>query len=165
MSLSVSQMNPSILVKVQKDQIAVGSLIEKLMDLSEREGEVGAITTFIGRVRGKEATRQVDELFLEHYPTMTEKKITKIVRNACNKFSINGCVVVHRIGKLVPGELIVFVGVTSRHRKDAFEACSYVMDFLKTEAPFWKKEKGSKGEKWIRSRDIDYLARDRWLEE
>ncbi|MEL0254459.1 MAG: molybdenum cofactor biosynthesis protein MoaE, partial [Burkholderiaceae bacterium] len=119
----------------------------------------------IGRVRGKEGTRQVDELFLEHYPTMTEKKITKIVCNACNKFSINGCIVVHRIGKLIPGELIVFVGVTSRHRKDAFEACSYVMDFLKTEAPFWKKEKGSKGEKWVRSRDTDYLARDRWLEE
>ena len=160
----MSQMNPSILVKVQKDQIAVGSLIDKLMDLSEREGEVGAITTFIGRVRGKEETRQVDELFLEHYPMMTEKKITKIVCNACDKFSINGCIVVHRIGKLVPGELIVFVGVTSRHRKDAFEACSYVMDFLKTEAPFWKKEKGSKGEKWISSRDTDYLARDRWLE-
>ena len=160
----MSPMNDSILVKVQKEQIAVGSLIEKLMDLSEREGEVGAITTFIGRVRGKEETRQVDELFLEHYPTMTEKKITEIVCNASNKFSINGCIVVHRIGKLVPGELIVFVGVTSRHRKDAFEACSYVMDFLKTEAPFWKKEKGSKGEKWINSRDTDYLARDRWLE-
>jgi molybdopterin synthase catalytic subunit len=127
-------MNYSILVKLQKDQIAVGSLIEKLMDLSEREGEVGAIATFI-------------------------------VCNACNKSSINGCIVVHRIGKLTPGELIVFVGVTSRHRKDAFEACSYVMDFLKTEAPFWKKEKGSKGEEWIRSRDTDYLARDRWLKE
>ena len=157
-------MNKSILVKVQKDQIAVGSLIEKLMDLSEREGEVGAITTFTGRVRGKEETRKVDELFLEHYPTMTEKKITKIVCNASKQFSINGCIVVHRIGKLFPGELIVFVGVTSRHRKDAFEACAYVMDFLKTEAPFWKKEKGSKGEKWIRSQDTDYLARDRWLE-
>ena len=158
-------MNQSILVKVQKDQVAVGRLIEQLMDLSEREGEVGAITTFIGRVRGKEEMRQVDELFLEHYPTMTEKKIIEIVCNASKKFSINGCIVIHRIGKLVPRELIVFVGVTSRHRKDAFEACSYVMDFLKTEAPFWKKEKGSKGEKWIRSRDTDYLARDRWLEE
>ena len=160
----MSPMNDSILVKVQKEQIAVGSLIEQLMDLSEREGEVGAITTFIGRVRGKEETRQVNELFLEHYPTMTEKKITEIVCNASKKFSINGCIVIHRIGKLVPGELIVFVGVTSRHRKDAFEACSYVMDFLKTEAPFWKKEKGSKGEKWINSRDTDYLARDTWLE-
>ena len=159
----MSPMNDSILVKVQKEQIAVGSLIEQLMDLSEREGEVGAITTFIGRVRGKEETRQVNELFLEHYPTMTEKKIMEIVCNASKKFSINGCIVIHRIGKLVPGELIVFVGVTSRHRKDAFEACSYVMDFLKTEAPFWKKEKGSKGEKWINSRDTDYLARDTWL--
>ena len=156
-------MNHSILVKLQKDQIAVGSLIEKLMDLSEREGEVGAITTFIGRVRGEEQTRQVSELFIEHYPTMTEKKITEIVFNACKRFSINGCIVVHRVGKLVPGELIVFVGVTSRHRKDAFEACSYVMDFLKTEAPFWKKEKGSKGEKWITSRAIEYLARAAWL--
>ena len=159
----MSPMNNSILVKVQKEQIAVGSLIEKLMDLSEREGEVGAITTFTGRVRGKEETRQVDELFLEHYPTMTEKKIMEIVCNASKKFSINGCIVVHRIGKLVPGELIVFVGVTSRHRKDAFEACSYVMDFLKTDAPLWKKEKSSNGEKWINSRDTDYLARDRWL--
>ena len=159
----MSPMNNSILVKVQKDQIAVGSLIEKLMDLSEREGEVGAITTFTGRVRGKEETRQIDELFLEHYPAMTEKKIMEIVCNASKKFSINGCIVIHRIGKLVPGELIVFVGVTSKHRRDAFEACSYVMDFLKTEAPFWKKEKGSKGEKWIKSRGTDYLARDRWL--
>ena len=159
----MSPMNDSILVKVQKEKIAVGGLIEQLMDLSEREGEVGAITTFMGRVRGKEETRRVNELFLEHYPTMTEKKIMEIVCNASKKFSINGCIVIHRIGKLVPGELIVFVGVTSRHRKDAFEACSYVMDFLKTEAPFWKKEKGSKGEKWIRSRDTDYLARDTWL--
>jgi len=134
------------------------------MDLSEREGEVGAITTFIGRVRGTEETRQVNELFLEHYPLMTEKKIKEIVFNASKKFSINGCIVVHRTGKLLPGELIVFVGVTSRHRKETFEACSYVMDFLKTEAPFWKKEKDSKGEKWIRSRDTDYLARDTWLE-
>ena len=157
-------MNDSILVKVQKEKIAVGNLIERLLDLSEREGEVGAITTFTGRVRGKEETRQVNELFLEHYPTMTEKKIMEIVCNASKKFSINGCIVIHRIGKLVPGELIVFVGVTSRHRKDAFQACSYVMDFLKTEAPFWKKEKGSKGEKWISSRDTDYLARDSWLE-
>ena len=159
----MSLMNDSILVKVQKEKIAVGGLIEQLMDLSEREGEVGAITTFTGRVRGKEETRQVNELFLEHYPTMTEKKIMEIVCNASKKFAINGCIVIHRIGKLVPGELIVFVGVTSRHRKDAFEACSYVMDFLKTEAPFWKKEKGPKGEKWINSRDTDYLARDTWL--
>jgi len=157
-------MNNGISVKVQKERIAVGALIEKLMNLSEREGEVGAIATFVGRVRGKEESRQVSELFLEHYPMMTEKKITGIACNASKKFSINGCIVVHRIGKLVPGELIVFVGVTSRHRKDAFEACSYVMDFLKTEAPFWKKEKGSKGEKWIESRETDYLARDRWLE-
>ena len=156
-------MNDSILVKVQKEKIAVGNLIERLLDLSEREGEVGAITTFTGRVRGKEETRQVNELFLEHYPTMTEKKIMEIVSNASKKFSINGCIVIHRVGKLVPGELIVFVGVTSRHRKDAFETCSYVMDFLKTEAPFWKKEKGSTGEKWINSRDTDYLARDTWL--
>ena len=159
----MSSMNDSILVKVQKEKIVVGGLIDQLMDLSEREGEVGAITTFIGRVRGKEETRRVNELFLEHYPTMTEKKIMEIVCNASKKFPINGCIVTHRIGKLVPGELIVFVGVTSRHRKDAFEACSYVMDFLKTEAPFWKKEKGSRGEKWINSRDTDYLARDTWL--
>ena len=159
----MSPMNDSILVKVQKEKIAVGGLIDQLMNQSEREGEVGAITTFTGRVRGKEEMRQVNELFLEHYPTMTEKKIMEIVCNASKKFSINGCIVIHRIGKLVPGELIVFVGVTSRHRKDAFEACSYVMDFLKTEAPFWKKEKGSKGEKWINSRDTDYLARDTWL--
>ena len=159
----MSTMNDSILVKVQQEKIAVGSLIEQLVGLSEREGEVGAITTFIGRVRGKEGTRRVNELFLEHYPTMTEKKIMEIVCNASKKFSINGCIVIHRIGKLVPGELIVFVGVTSRHRKDAFETCSYVMDFLKTEAPFWKKEKGSTGEKWINSRDTDYLARDTWL--
>ena len=125
----MSPMDNSITVKVQKERIAVGGLIEKLVDLSEKEGEVGAITTFIGRVRGKEETRQVNELFLEHYPLMTEKKITEIVCNASKKFSINGCIVVHRIGKLFPGELIVFVGVTSRHRKDAFEACSYVMDF------------------------------------
>ena len=156
-------MNDSILVKLQKEKIAVGGSVEQLIDLSEREGEVGAITTFIGRVRGKEETRQVNELFLEHYPTMTERKIMEIVCNASKKFSINGCIVIHRIGKLVPGELIVFVGVTSRHRKDAFESCSYVMDFLKTEAPFWKKEKGSTGEKWINSRDTDYLARDTWL--
>ena len=84
----MSPMNDSILVKVQKEKIAVGGLIEQLMDLSEREGEVGAITTFIGRVRGKEETRQVNELFLEHYPTMTEKKIMEIVCNASKSFQL-----------------------------------------------------------------------------
>ena len=157
-------MSKGILVKVQEKKFDVGALIQNLTISSGCEDEIGAIATFTGRVRRNVEKGSVDELFLEHYPIMTKKKIKEIVQNAWEKFQINGCSVVHRVGKLAPGELIVFVGVTSRHRKDAFEACSYVMDFLKTEAPFWKKETGAHGEKWIRSREEDYFARDKWSE-
>ena len=153
-----------IKIIVQEEEFNVGTLIENLTVSSKSENAIGAIATFIGRVRSNDSDNRIRELFLEHYPTMTEKKITEIVRNASKKFEINGCTVVHRVGKLTPGELIVFVGVTSMHRKEAFAACSYVMDFLKTDAPFWKKETGPFGEKWVNSRNSDYLARDKWSE-
>ena len=155
-------MTRGMLIKVQKEKLNVGYLIDKLTACSERREEVGAVATFIGRVRGSDAKGKVNELFLEHYPEMTEKKIIEIVQNAKKKWAIKGCVVVHRIGKLIPGDLSVFVGVTSIHRKEAVEACTYIMDFLKTEAPFWKKETGPLGEKWICSTDSDYIARDQW---
>ena len=155
-------MGQHILVKVQEKNFDVKTLIENLTKSSEQENEIGAIATFIGRVRRNQEAGLVDELFLEHYPVMTEKKIEKIAHDAFEKFQINGCTVVHRIGNLTPGELIIFVGVSSRHRKEAFEACSYVMDFLKTEAPFWKKETSAGGERWVKTREEDYIARDKW---
>lgn len=155
-------MTSNIFVKIQVEEINIGGVIESLINNDSGKKEIGAIVTFFGRVRGKDDSKQISDLSLNHYPGMTEKKIIEIVGKACNRWSIKGCSVVHRIGKLRPGELIVFVGVTSMHRKAAFDACEFIMDFLKTEAPFWKKETSQDGERWIESRHEDYLAVEQW---
>ena len=122
----------------------------------------GAVVTFIGKVRDFNQGDSVSGLTLEHYPGMTEKSLAKILIEAETRWSIQGVKLIHRIGELALGDQIVFVGVASMHRGDAFQACEFIMDYLKTQAPFWKKEATEAGSHWVDARETDTTAADRW---
>ena len=123
---------------------------------------VGAVVAFVGYVRDFNDGREVAGMFLEHYPGMTEKALGKIVFEAEQRWPLLKVDVVHRIGALEPGEPIVFVGVASAHRQAAFDACNFIMDYLKTRAPFWKKEQTSDGPRWVEGKQSDTDAAGRW---
>nr|WP_255456912.1 molybdopterin synthase catalytic subunit MoaE [Pantoea sp. Tr-811] len=123
---------------------------------------VGAVVGFVGYVRDFNDGREVAGMFLEHYPGMTEKALGKIVAEAEQRWPLLKVEVLHRIGALEPGEPIVFVGVASAHRQAAFEACNFIMDYLKTRAPFWKKEHTQEGPRWVEGRQSDQDAAGRW---
>lgn len=135
---------------------------EEIAVLRSRSKEIGAIATFQGLVSDLNDGDQVTELTLEHYPGMTEKQLEKIVMEAEERWPLLGVRVIHRIGALQVTDQIVFVGVASRHRKAAFEACEFIMDYLKTDAPFWKKEQTESGSRWVDSRQSDRQAKSRW---
>ncbi|MDX1369667.1 molybdopterin synthase catalytic subunit MoaE [Pseudomonas sp.] len=123
---------------------------------------IGAVVSFVGYVRDFNAGREVGGMFLEHFPGMTEKSLAKIALEAEQRWPLLNLQVIHRIGRLEPGEPIVFVGTTSAHREAAFEACAFVMDYLKTRAPFWKKEDTAEGACWVEGRQSDQSAAGRW---
>ncbi len=123
---------------------------------------VGAVATFIGTVRDMNDSARIDGMTLEHYPGMTEAALAEIVAEARARFDIRDALVIHRVGVLAPGDQIVLVAVTSAHRGMAFDACRYVMDLLKTRAPFWKKERTPSGERWVEARESDEKAAQRW---
>ena len=122
----------------------------------------GALVTFSGLVRDLEQERRVEALILEHYPGMTEASLEKIIHEAEGRWPLLDVTVIHRIGELRPGEQIVFVAVASLHRQAAFAAGEFIMDYLKTRAPFWKKCRDEKGESWVEARDSDTAASQRW---
>ena len=122
----------------------------------------GAIVSFVGKVRGVAAGEAVAALHLEHYPGVTERSIADIERQACERWTIDDALIIHRVGELNPGEPIVMVCVASAHRREAFEAADFLMDYLKTEAMFWKKEIRESGEAWIEPRKADYRDAERW---
>lgn len=126
--------------------------------------EDGAIVTFTGKVRNHNAGDQVATLTLEHYPAMTVKVLHTIADQARQRWPLQQIAIIHRTGTLLPGEEIVLVGVSSAHRAAAFAAAEYIMDILKTEAPFWKRESTPEGERWLEARDSDQRAADRWTE-
>ncbi|WP_067515126.1 molybdopterin synthase catalytic subunit MoaE [Endozoicomonas ascidiicola] len=128
----------------------------------EGDKSSGGIVTFTGTVRDMNLGDQVGGLFLEHYPGMTEKALQEIIDEAKQRWELIGVRVVHRIGQMYPGDRIVFVGVSSAHRKEAFAACEFIMDYLKTKAPFWKKETTDDGDRWIEERASDQEAADSW---
>jgi len=131
--------------------------------LSELGGGVGAVATFIGQVRSEpDAPEPVLALELEHYPGMTERAIEAILADAGRRWSLLGVRVIHRIGRLETGEPIVLVGTASSHRGDALAACEFIMDYLKTRAPLWKKEITAAGEHWVEARARDRRAAERW---
>ncbi|KPZ29410.1 MULTISPECIES: molybdopterin synthase catalytic subunit MoaE [Pseudomonas syringae group] len=123
---------------------------------------IGAVVSFVGYVRDFNDGREVSGMFLEHYPGMTEKALASIAEEAEQRWPLLRVDVLHRVGALEPGEPIVFVGVASAHRQAAFEACDFVMDYLKTRAPFWKRENTPEGPRWVEGRHSDHQAADRW---
>ncbi len=123
---------------------------------------VGATVIFVGKVRDLNLGDEVSSLYLEHYPAMTENTLKDIVKQAQARWDIQRVCVIHRVGLLHTGHEIVLVGVSSAHRGDAYHANEFIMDYLKTKAPFWKKEQTDKGERWIESRESDQLAADKW---
>ena len=129
--------------------------------LSNNKGS-GAVVTFTGLVRDMNLGDQVGGLFLEHYPGMTEQCLQHIIDEACGKWPLQSVRVIHRVGQLTAGDRIVFVGVASAHRGAAFAACEYIMDYLKTRAPFWKKETTPEGDRWLDAREQDQQAAERW---
>ncbi|MFZ4834795.1 molybdopterin synthase catalytic subunit MoaE [Rouxiella sp. Mn2063] len=122
----------------------------------------GAVVTFTGKVRNHNLGDNVSALTLEHYPGMTEKALAEIVIEARQRWILHRVAVYHRVGALYPGEEIVFVGVSSAHRGTAFAACEFIMDYLKTRAPFWKREATEQGERWVDARISDQEAARRW---
>ena len=123
---------------------------------------IGAVASFIGVVRDVNEGGAVAEMTLEHYPGMTEKAIDEIVVQAGARWNVVGALVIHRVGRLRPGDQIVLVAVTSTHRGDAFAACEFIMDYLKTRAPFWKKEQSGGAARWVEARESDDIAAERW---
>ena len=136
----------------------------ELARLREADHRVGAVCSFVGTVRaaGKPGDAPILDMELEYYPGMTERAIEAMVDQAHQRFDIFGARVIHRIGLLRPGEQIVLVAVTSAHRGQSFQACEFLMDYLKTQAPFWKKERTPQGERWVDARSSDDAALARW---
>jgi molybdopterin synthase catalytic subunit len=126
------------------------------------DGGVGAVVSFVGIVREHGSGQAVSRMELEHYPGMTEAAIEAMIDAAAQRFDIRGARVVHRIGVLEAGEQIVLVAVSSAHRGQAFQACEFLMDYLKTQAPFWKKESTAEGSRWVDARSSDDAALERW---
>lgn len=146
-------------VRVQHDDFDAG---EELAKLRGGDRRVGAVASFIGTVRDVNDDASVQTMTLEHYPGMTEKALAQIVEEAKQRFDILDATVIHRIGELRPADQIVFVAVTSAHRGAAFDACRFVMDYLKTRAPFWKQERTPDGARWVDARTSDDEAAERW---
>lgn len=146
-------------VRVQTEDFDVAREIALLRGSDAR---VGAVASFIGVVRDENDAATVRTLTLEHYPGMTEKALAGIVDEAGRRWSIYDAVIIHRVGQLVPTDQIVLVAVSSAHRGDAFAACEFIIDYLKTQAPFWKKELTPDGERWVEARASDDEAAARW---
>lgn len=142
-------------VSVQTEDFDVGAEMQAL----SLPG-VGAVASFVGRVR--ESQSGLVAMTLEHYPGMTDKALGEIVAEAQARWPVAAVRVIHRVGRLLPGEQIVFVGVAGPHRGEAFAACEFVMDYLKTRAPFWKKEEDANGARWVDARESDDAAAARW---
>jgi molybdopterin synthase catalytic subunit len=146
-------------VRVQHEDFDAGAEIAQLRAGDPR---IGAVASFVGVARDRNDGAAVSTMVLEHYPGMTERAIAAIVEQARARWQVFDILVVHRVGELKPLDQIVLVAVASSHRGDAFAACEFVMDYLKTEAPFWKKETTPEGTRWVDARDSDATARDRW---
>jgi molybdopterin synthase catalytic subunit len=146
-------------VRVQTEDFDVG---RELAALRNSDPSIGAVAAFVGTVRDVNADASVSSMTLEHYPGMTEKALAAIVADARARWSIAEALVIHRVGPLRPADQIVLVACTSAHRGEAFAACEFIMDYLKTRAPFWKKEETPEGTRWVEARASDDDAAARW---
>ena len=146
-------------IRVQVEPFDLGAEVAALHTANPK---VGAVASFLGLVRDINEGDGVSTLTLEHYPGMTERSLEKIVREAFERWDLLDATIIHRVGELRPTDSIVMVAVASGHRGDAFAACEFIMDYLKTQAPFWKKELTGVGERWVEARDSDEVAASRW---
>lgn len=146
-------------ISVQTQDFDFAYEYKKLRDSNNSDG---ALVTFVGLVRDINLQQSVSGLFLEHYPAMTEKVLNNIVENARAKWNLGSVSIIHRIGQLNVSEQIVFVGVTSQHRQSAYQANEFIMDYLKTKAPFWKKETTANGDNWIEAKASDMEKSHDW---
>jgi molybdopterin synthase catalytic subunit len=146
-------------VRVQNADFDVGAEIARMR---AGDARIGAVASFIGVVRDLNDGDAVSELTLEHYPGMTEKALEEIVAQARSRWDIYDALVIHRVGTLKPTDQIVLVVTTSAHRGEAFKACEFLMDYLKTGAPFWKREQTPAGSRWVDARESDDAAARRW---
>lgn len=150
-------------VRICERDFSIDAENNKLLELSSG---IGAIANFVGIVRNQPADNMLQSMLLEHYPGMTERSIHDVIERAHLRWPIIAVSVIHRIGHLKPGEQIVYVGVASAHRQSAFDGCGFIIDFLKTEAPFWKKETLLSGESaWVSAREDDQQALRKWRSE
>ena len=148
------------MIRVQTEDFDPGAELEHLR--VRCAGTAGAVVSFTGLVRDLNEGDEISRLTLEHYPGMTEKALTDIEAHALEHWNLEAALIIHRVGPLSPNDRIVFVAAASAHRKDAFSACEYMIDTLKTEAPFWKKECTGGDERWVEARDSDSRAANRW---
>ena len=145
-------------IQVQEEDFDIA---EVNREMCKGRSNIGAIASFIGLVRDIPGNR-LQKMTLEHYPGMTEKSLGKIVETAQQRWEILDATIIHRVGELKPADQIVLVSVASAHRQAAFAACEFIMDYLKTDAPFWKKETDQQGEKWVEAKASDSEARGKW---
>ena len=143
-------------------QTADFNLADEIARLRTNDARVGAVCSFVGTVRDRNDGATVNSLELEHYPGMTENAIESMLDQAVSRFGIYAARVIHRVGVLQPMDQIVLVAVTSAHRGESFQACEFLMDYLKTHAPFWKKEQTPDGARWVDARVADDAAMERW---
>ncbi len=153
------QINSPIKIKIQNDDFDVNKEIKVL-----QQDQTGAIVNFVGIVRGfdEKTNKPIRSMTLEHYPGMTELEIENIIKKSFERWEISAVTVIHRIGKLMPSDQIVFVGVASKHRQNAFDSCNFIMDWLKTKAPFWKIEENNNKKKWVDFNSSDDDATKKW---
>jgi len=143
------------MIRVQPEDFDTAAEIARL----NASTDIGAVATFTGHVRADDG---LIALTLEHYPAMTEREIARHVAEAERRWPLLGITIIHRVGRLIPGDRIVFVGVASSHRHAAFEACEFLMDYLKIHAPFWKQEARAGGTRWVEAKSTDEKAATRW---
>ena len=147
------------MIRVQAGDFDVGA---ELARITEGSTDIGAVASFVGLVRDYAGDEKVSAMTLEHYPGMTEKQLERIEAEARERWELQDVLIVHRYGRLEPGDRIVLVATASPHRQAALESCAFLIDWLKTKAPFWKLEDRDGGEAWVASREEDEAAADRW---
>jgi molybdopterin synthase catalytic subunit len=152
-------MTPPVTIRIQQADFDIA---REITALTEGRTDIGAVVTFSGICRGSEGGETVAALTLEHYPGMAEAEIARHAETAISRWPLTGLTVIHRVGRIAPGENIVLVVTSSAHRQAAFEAAEFLMDYLKAHAPFWKREEGTSGANWVDARGHDDAAAERW---
>jgi len=147
------------MIKVQREDFDIGA---ELAQLTDGNTKVGGLASFVGLVRDLADQGAVSAMTLEHYPGMTEKRLAEIEAEARSRWPLESVLIIHRFGKLEPGDRIVLVATTSSHSQAALESCAFLIDWLKTKAPFWKLEEGAKGAAWVEAKASDDKAAEKW---